>query len=147
MSEYSHVLVAVDFMPDFEQVTRRAMQIAAHSQARLSLVHVVEFLHLDLASELVLPEDVTLETQVIDTARNKLAEMAASMDWPGEIKHHLETGSTKHEILRVAEEQAVDLLVIGSHGRHGLGRLLGSTANGVLQGAPCDVLAVRIQPA
>lgn len=147
MSEYSHVLVAVDFMPDFEQVTRRAMQVAAHSQARLSLVHVVEFLHLDLASELVLPEDVTLETQVIDTARNKLAEMAASMDWPGEIRHHLETGSTKHEILRVAEEQAVDLIVIGSHGRHGLGRLLGSTATGVLQGAPCDVLAVRIQPA
>ena len=61
MSEYSHVLVAVDFMPDFEQVTRRAMQVAAHSRARLSLVHVVEFLHLDLASELVLPEDVTLE--------------------------------------------------------------------------------------
>ena len=145
MSEYSHVLVAVDFMPDFEQVTRRAMQIAAHANARLSLVHVVEFLHLDLASELVLPEDVTLETQVIETARNKLAEMADAMDWPGEIKHHLETGSTKHEILRVAEEQAVDLIVIGSHGRHGLGRLLGSTANGVLQGAPCDVLAVRIR--
>lgn len=147
MSEYSHVLVAVDFMPDFAQVTLRAMQVAAHSRARLSLVHVVEFLHLDLASELVLPEDVTLETQVIDTARSKLAEMADSMDWPGEIQHHLETGSTKHEILRVAEEQAVDLIVIGSHGRHGLGRLLGSTANGVLQGAPCDVLAVRIQPA
>lgn len=145
MSEYTHVLVAVDFMPDFEQVTRRAMQVAAHGKARLSLIHVVEFLHLDLASELVLPEDVTLETQVIETARNKLTEMAASMDWPGEIKHYLETGSTKHEILRVAEEQGVDLIVIGSHGRHGLGRLLGSTANGVLQGAPCDVLAVRIR--
>lgn len=47
----------------------------------------------------------------------------------------------------MAEEQKADLIVIGSHGRHGLGRLLGSTANGVLQGAPCDVLAVRIRPA
>ena len=35
-------------------------------------------------------------------------------------------------------------LVVGSHGRHGLALLLGSTANAVLHGAPCDVLAVRI---
>lgn len=147
MAKYSHLLVAVDFMPDFEQVTDRAQQIAADNNARLSLIHVVEFLHMDLASELVLPEDVTLEAQVIDTAKGKLEEMAKSLDWPGEIRRYLETGSTKHEILRVAEEQAVDLIVIGSHGRHGLGRLLGSTANAVLHGAPCDVLAVRIRSA
>ncbi len=37
-----------------------------------------------------------------------------------------------------------DLIVLGTHGRHGLGLILGSTANGVLHGASCDVLAVRI---
>ena len=46
---------------------------------------------------------------------------------------------------RFAREHAVDLIVVGSHGRHGLALIFGSTANGVLHGACCDVLAVRIK--
>jgi len=38
-----------------------------------------------------------------------------------------------------------DLVIVGSHGRHGVRLLLGSTANAVLHGAECDVLAVRVQ--
>ena len=45
----------------------------------------------------------------------------------------------------MARQQGVDLIVIGGHGRHGLALLLGSTANAVLHGAPCDGLAVRIR--
>jgi universal stress protein A len=54
-------------------------------------------------------------------------------------------GNTRREILRVAEENGVDLIVLGSHGRQGIQLLLGSTANAVLHGAPCDVLAVRVK--
>lgn len=53
-------------------------------------------------------------------------------------------GRPESEIHRMAETEAMDLVVIGSHGRHGLGLLLGSTANGALHGANCDVLAVRV---
>jgi universal stress protein A len=49
------------------------------------------------------------------------------------------------EIHRLARELRCDLVVVGSHGRHGLALLLGSTANDVLHGAQCDVLAVRLQ--
>ncbi len=52
---------------------------------------------------------------------------------------------TKEGILGAAREHGADLIVVGSHGRHGLALLLGSTANAVLHGAPCDVLAVRIR--
>ena len=49
------------------------------------------------------------------------------------------------EIKAQAKEFGADLIVIGSHGRHGLtGMMLGSTANGVLHGSPCDVLTVRV---
>jgi universal stress protein A len=48
------------------------------------------------------------------------------------------------EIVRVAEEESADLIIVGSHGRHGLALLLGSTANNVLHHAPCDVMAVRL---
>ena len=53
-------------------------------------------------------------------------------------------GSTAKEILRIVQEQGLDLIVLGSHGRHGVAMLLGSTANAVLHHAECDLLAVRI---
>lgn len=144
MGAYRHILVAVDFGSGHEQVIARAKTLAQMEGARLSLVHVVEYLHVDLANELVLPQDVELEAQLVATAKRKLAELAAGV--PGApVGQWVEMGSTKTEILRVAELQRADLIVIGSHGRHGLGRLLGSTANAVLHGAACDVLAVRIR--
>ncbi|MCY1401873.1 Universal stress protein family protein [compost metagenome] len=57
---------------------------------------------------------------------------------------HLTYGQPRQEIHNLAKEDGCDLIVVGSHGRHGLALLLGSTANDVLHGAPCDVLAVRL---
>lgn len=146
MGAYRHILAAVDFGSGHDQVIARAKALAETEGARLSLVHVVEYLHVDLANELVLPQDVELEAQLVATAKRKLEELAAGV--PGApVGQWVEMGSTKTEILRVAEQQDADLIVIGSHGRHGLGRLLGSTANAVLHGATCDVLAVRIREA
>ena len=54
-------------------------------------------------------------------------------------------GIPKQEIIHIAEQEQVDLIVVGSHGRHGLALLLGSTANSVLHYAKCDVLAVRLR--
>jgi universal stress protein A len=54
-------------------------------------------------------------------------------------------GVPKQEIINIAGQEQVDLIVVGSHGRHGLALLLGSTANAVLHYAKCDVLAVRLQ--
>ncbi|WP_339891630.1 universal stress protein, partial [Neptuniibacter pectenicola] len=55
------------------------------------------------------------------------------------------TGQTESEIHRIAKELEIDLIIVGSHGRHGIALLLGSTANGILHGATCDVLAIRIK--
>lgn len=150
MGTYRHILVAVDFGAGHEQVIDRAKSLAQTEGARVSLVHVVEYLHVDLANELVLPQDVELEAQLVATAKRKLETLAAALapaPSGAPIDQRVEMGSTKTEVLRVAEEQGADLIVIGSHGRHGLGRLLGSTANAVLHGAACDVLAVRIRAA
>jgi universal stress protein A len=54
-------------------------------------------------------------------------------------------GRPAAEIQAHARSLGADLIVVGSHGRHALARImLGSTANGVLHGSPCDVLVVRI---
>jgi len=56
----------------------------------------------------------------------------------------VEAGNVKSEIVRVAREHNVDLIVLGSRERHGLSILVNLTEDTVLHAAPCDVLAVRV---
>jgi len=57
----------------------------------------------------------------------------------------VEFGRPTDLIVEVAEREEIDLIILGSHGKHGVALLLGSTADGVLHHAECDVLAVRIK--
>ena len=83
-----------------------------------------------------------VEVSIREQAEKELAALAKRLGI--DAKHQLiEFGSTKNEVLRVAQEHKVDLIVTGSHGKHGLALLLGSTANAILHGADCDVLIVR----
>ena len=143
MDAYRHILLAVDFSPTTEQVARRALELAARYQARLSFLHVVEYLPFVMDNELIVPPSLEIERQLVDAARARLPKLVEQIGAPASAELLVEVGSTKVEILRVAQERAVNLIVIGSHGRRGWARLLGSTANAVLHGAPCDVLAVR----
>ncbi len=144
MSNYTHILHAVEFSEFGERAGKRAVTLSRQNNARLSLIRVVELLPTDISTEIGLFEDVELEQQLLDNTRAKLADFAKKSG-AEDAAQWVELGVTRREILRVAEEQSVDLIVIGSHGHHGLQRLLGSTANSVLHGAGCDVLAVRIQ--
>ena len=85
----------------------------------------------------------TVQDQLHDTAKIQLARLAASLDVPPD-RCHLVFGRPETEIHLLAEQIEADLIVVGSHGRHGLALLLGSTSTGVLHGSPCDVLAVRV---
>ncbi len=144
MGGYRHILLAVDFSPDAEIVGTRAVELAGRYGAHLSLLHVIEQVPVDPANDMVVPEQILLDEQLLTTARESLEKLAYRLGIP-EAQRWVELGTTKNEIIRVAKEQRVDLIVVGSHGRHGLALLLGSTANAVLHAAPCDVLAVRIK--
>lgn len=145
MNAYRHILWAADFSAEALQVGARAKSLAQLNEARLSLIHVVEEASISAGYELMpvvpeLPDDARLEE-----ARDTLDRVAAKLDVKESKKWVIPALSTKEGILKVAAEQKVDLIVVGSHGRHGLALLLGSTANAVLHRAPCDVLAVRIR--
>ena len=146
MAIYQHILLAVDFAPDAEAVIQRARELARLHDARLSLVHVTEYVPVDMANELVLPQEMELDQELNELAVKRLAEIGARIAVVATDQHVLQ-GNTRGEIQRLADEIGADLIVLGSHGRQGLQRLLGSTADGVLHGAPCDVLAVRIREA
>ena len=144
MQAYSHILLAVDFSNNTDAIFERALTMRKASNARLSLVHIVEFVQFDFSSELTMPQELELDQELLELADKRLQQLGEKYGI-ADSERIVSQGNTKREILRIAEEQKVDLIVIGSHGRAGIQLLLGSTANAILHGAPCDVLAVRIR--
>lgn len=145
MKIYKHILLAVDFFELAHTVSDKAKSLADLHGAKLSVVHVVDNMPmLDGGYGFDASFDVDLTSEMIVAAKKRLIEFAARLG-VNEERVWVELGSPKYEITRVAEENGVDLIVVGSHGRHGLALILGSTANGVLHHAKCDVLAVRLK--
>lgn len=142
MAEYRRVLLAVDLTEECRRVARRAHALATASNAELHIVHAIEPLSLAYGGDV--PMDLSsVQDQIHEQACAHLVDFAEAFGIP-ETRRHLVFGRPESEIHRLAESEAADLIVVGSHGRHGLALLLGSTANGVLHGASCDVLAVRV---
>ena len=141
---YTHLLIAVDFSRNTDDLITTGLGLSKVFDARLSLAHVVEFAQVDLSNELVMPQELELDQELLMLAEKRLQELAEKHGLQDHARY-IRQGSTKREILSIAEQENVDLIVIGSHGRHGIQLLLGSTANAVLHGAPCDVLAVRVR--
>ena len=141
---YEHLLVAVDLTEECDPVMKRAVALAKANDARLSAVHVVEPMAMAFGGDV--PMDLSmLQQQQLDQAKERLHQLTLTYAEITSSQCHLVYGQPRQEIHRLADEQDCDLIVVGSHGRHGLALLLGSTANDVLHGAPCDVLAVRLQ--
>jgi len=145
MNTYQHLLLAVDFSEHGQYVAQKARDLATQHQAKLSIIHIVDNLPItDATYGPVIPFDIDITEALVKASEQHLAELGKQLDIPEEAQF-LEMGDAKLEIVAIAEEQQADLIVVGSHGRHGLALLLGSTANGVLHHAKCDVLAVRLK--
>ena len=141
---YRHILVATDLSEECHPLMERAQALAQATGARLSLVHVIEPMAMAFGGDV--PMDLSLlQQQQFDQARERLDSFAGRYPKLTPDNRHLVYGQPRQEIHRLASEQGCDLVIVGSHGRHGLALLLGSTANDVLHGAPCDVLAVRLK--
>lgn len=141
---YSRLLVAIDFSDADKQVLERARQLAGQHPSGITLLHVVEYMPMAYVDEIPPLESVEFSKALEQGALKNLRALQDELQ-PLETEVQVVTGIAKHEVVRVAEEIGADLIVIGSHGRHGIQLLLGSTANGVLHLAKCDVLAVRVK--
>lgn len=140
MSTYQHILIAVDLDDTNRSVVAKAVEISG-GNADLELIHVVE--PLQIYGPIPTIDYSSIQSHSEQIARERLAALGAEFGIGSEQQHILE-GVAQKEIHAFAEERGIDLVVLGSHGRHGVSLLLGSTANAVLHGAKCDVLAVRV---
>jgi universal stress protein A len=86
---------------------------------------------------------IQIEDELLDRARQRLAILAGDLGIAASTAR-VEAGNVKSEIVRIAREHNVDLIVLGSRERHGLSILVNFTEDTVLHAAPCDVLAVRV---
>jgi universal stress protein A len=145
MDEYRNILLAVDFSADDHYVAQKAKHLTEILKAELSIIHVLDNIPMpDTAYGTIIPLDELTSYESLEAEKNNLTKIADQLG-VNPCHRWLVWGEPKQEIARFAETYHIDLIVVGSHGRHGLALLLGSTANGVLHHAKCDVLAIRLQ--
>ena len=142
MANYQKILLAVDLSDDSAEVADRAQAITRNNDGELHIIHVIEPLSFAYGGDI--PMDFSgIQDEIHQQAVTQLDRFAEARDL-GKDRRHVVLGQPEVEIHALAEELSADLIVVGSHGRYGLALLMGSTANGVLHGATCDVLAVRV---
>jgi universal stress protein A len=144
MGKYKNILVAVELDPKADSlIVTKALELRDHYQAPITLLHVVEHLS-NYGAAYGVSAGVDIEEILINEAKLSIQKLGQNIGVPPE-RLLVQVGPATQVILDQTKERKVDLIVIGSHGRHGVRLLLGSTANGVLHGANCDVLAVRLK--
>lgn len=145
---YQNILIAVDLTDEAEEVFAAARNAAQEQEAQnISACTIIRPLArtyggLDMANVVA---GAPFEEEMRSQAKEKLQALGAIFGVDSQDTY-VRMGAPAAEIRALADELKVDLIVIGTHGRHGLGLLLGSTANAVLHGVSCDVLVVKIHP-
>ncbi len=139
MSLFRTLLYPTDFSTCSAKAYHLACSLARHHHSRLLIIHVLEtppaaYLGGNLVSD---PASHLQEIQV-------MLERMRPADGAFEVEYRLVSGEPAQEILRLATERNCDLIVLGTHGRSGLPRVvMGSVAEAVLRKAPCPVLTVK----
>ncbi len=146
---FKRILCPIDFSPSALQALGFALDLARQADGRVTLLHVFEWLPEDeprSSAHFNVPE---FRGYMVKDATERLRTLVTeeSRAWC-EIDDVIVSGRAHREILRVAEAQPSDLIVMGAQGRGGVGlALFGSTTQQIVRSAPCPVLTVRGVPA
>lgn len=142
---WTKICCPVDFSETSREALAQAVDIAAHGSARLVILHAYERAALGAAGE-VLVTDPDLEDRLVHELNEQIERyrLEAERAVPGRVVAEATCGEAATEIVRFAERAGCDLIVMGTHGRSGIRRLvIGSVAESVVRHAPCSVLVVR----
>ncbi len=136
------ILHPTDFSAYSDDALRLSCSLARDYGARLVVLHVLERPVVAYAGVMTAPPPPPPSAEERRSLQEQLQRVRPA-DPAITVEHVLEEGDPAAAVLAVARERACDLIVMGTHGRTGLRRLLmGSVAEQVLRGAPCPVLTV-----
>jgi len=147
MSAFQKILVPTDFSEVSAAALRCAAALAEPFGSSLTVLHVAEDLMAEANSAGAgAPWSEGVQEQTEGESRGRLAEVVTGAGLDGlNVRTELLVGSPIPEILGYAEKHEFDLIVMGTHGRRAIARvLLGSVAECVVRLSPCPVLTVRV---
>jgi universal stress protein A len=149
VTDYKTVLVAVDFSKNARFAAHRAKSIAKSFSAELRVLHVVneavinDYYYQPLGLGMMAGDASELQASMLNSGEKQMNALLEELEIPlpqGEVM----MGSPVNSIVSYAQAQNVDLIVLGTRSRRGIGSLIGSTTNYVSSHAQCDVLAVPL---
>jgi nucleotide-binding universal stress UspA family protein len=140
------VLVPTDFSESARRAFSYGVSFAREFKAELVLLHVVENLTVGYASDLFPVPMAEVFQEISGYAKAELAKLAEEAKQKQvAVSELVAQGKPSAEIIRYAAENAVDMIVLGTHGKGMLDQaLFGSTTERVVRRAPCPVLTVRM---
>jgi len=142
---YRHILVASDFSSYSLNALNKAIELATPFDAKITVLHAAETLSAEIYPTLgelsipVMADNPELEQKQLLRLEKELDESIKDVDYP-KISTEIEIGRPAETIVDYASKNNVDLIVVGSHDRKGLAKLIGSSTNGIINNAGCDVL-------
>lgn len=148
MFQPTNVLVPTDFSGNADRALQEALDIAGAYRSRIFLLHVIGDMFRQYAADYCIDQRTTerILNESIIFSNQKLQETIGRFPntWEAKVIPDVRKGRPHEEILKVAAERGVDLIVIGSHGKTGLKSLpIGSVAEKVVKEAMCPVLLIR----
>jgi universal stress protein A len=141
------ILVPTDFSEFSDRALKQALDIGRQYGAKVLILHVIPSMaHYAIDYAITADAMIAAENQAKETSLENIKTQ--SVKYPQskelEVETVVETGAPAETILKVAEEQGVDLIVIASLGRYGLAKyLIGTVARNILKGAKCPVLLTK----
>ena len=139
---YSNILAAVDLGPTTSFILEKALDLANDAKVGISVIHVLEPLAITYGGDI--PMDFsTIQDEIWEQTKEQLDEICEKLEISRQHRY-LIIGRPESEILSKAKELGCDLIVLGSHAKWGIALLMGSTTDGVMHSAHCDVLAVKV---
>lgn len=147
---FRRIVCATDLGEGAQTTVHTALALAQENLARLVLLHVVEEVRHPKSLDLYrpVPEQAAFRHALVEHARRRLGELRGPAPSFCDIDTRVETGKAWEEVVRVAEEEDADLIVLGAHARGAIGRLfMGSPANQIVRHASCPVLVSHEDPA
>ncbi len=138
------ILVATDFSEDADRALEQAAELATQLDATIHLVHAVTIPAMGMPELGLAVASTGMESKALEAQAALDARVARYRDRVSMAPVRLELGNAREVIDRVAELIGADLIVMGTHGRRGVRRMvMGSIAESVVRSAPCPVLTVR----
>lgn len=135
------MLLAVDLRVAHDAFTiSRAVEISKKFKAKLHIIHVMEPIYGYGAIEG--QALIEMENNILHDARKTFHDLVSGYDISSD-QLIIKTGSPKAVVIEQAKELKVDLIIVGAHHKSGLNIFLGSTANGIINQAHCDVWVIR----